>query len=61
MSEYLRNRLYPTTLSLAALAVAYGWVTEERAALWVALVVALGGDVVATIYRPRVEGRRKAT
>ena len=52
----IRRRLYPLALAVSALAVGYGLITEEQAALWVALVPALIGTGTATAYRPEADG-----
>ncbi len=52
----VRRQLYPIALAVAALAVGYGLITEEQAALWVAVVVAFVGTGVATANRPDADG-----
>lgn len=48
----VRRQLYPVALAVAALAVGYGLLTEEQAALWVAVVASIVGTGVATANRP---------
>lgn len=47
-----RDYLYPIALALGLLAAGYGWVTDEQAALWTGLALALLGNGTATAYRP---------
>lgn len=51
----VRRRIYPVALAAAALATSYGIVTEDRAGLWVALVIALVGTGTATAHRPEAQ------
>lgn len=48
----VRNYLYPIVLAVAALLAGYGYLTDEQAALWVALALALLGNGTSTAYRP---------
>lgn len=52
----VRRQFYPIALAVSALAVAYGLVSEEQAALWVALVAAFLGNGLATANRPDPHG-----
>lgn len=48
----VRNRLYPISLALIALAGGYGLLAEQMIPLWIALAAALLGTGTATAYRP---------
>lgn len=52
MSPELRSAIYTLGAAVIALAVGYGLLTEEQAALWVAALTGLVSTVVAYLNRP---------
>lgn len=53
MSERTRAYIYRIVLAVAALLVAYGFITAEEAGHWAVLaaaVLAIGGDALAVTY-----------
>lgn len=49
MPENVRAYIYRVLLALVPVAVAYGYVTEQDAALWVAVASAVLGNGLATL------------
>lgn len=47
-----RDWLYPVSTALVLLLAGYGYISDERAPLWIGLVAALLGTGTAAAYRP---------
>ena len=52
MTPEQRTAIYTLGSAIAAVALVYGYVTEEQAAVWLAAFAALVGTVTAFVNRP---------
>lgn len=52
MSPEQRTAIYSLAAAIGALAIGYGFVTEEQAALWLAAFAGFVGTVTAFFNRP---------
>jgi hypothetical protein len=52
VSPELRSAIYTLAAAVMALAVAYKWVSEEQAALWVAVFAGAIATITAYLNRP---------
>lgn len=58
MSETTRAWVYRGLLALVALAVVYGFVTDEQAAAWIAVVSAVLGNGLAAVNTTTKKGEQ---
>jgi hypothetical protein len=52
MSAEVRTAIYTLAVSIVALVVGYGLITEEQGALWLAVIAGFIGSLTAFINRP---------